>query len=66
MGTNQKEEKIKNKCVQCARDIEIPLPLDEDEGFEGEIDWMLARVLKNSTVSVCNTCDPMSHWKRVG
>lgn len=55
---------IENVCAECGNNIEIEQPLDEEEGYEGEIDWMRARMLKNSTVSVCNICDPRSSWKR--
>ncbi len=55
---------IKNVCAECGNNIEIEQPLDEEEGYEGEIDWGRARMLKSSTVSVCNICDSRSSWKR--
>jgi len=51
---------IKNVCATCSSNIEVEQPIDE----EGDIDWMLVRMLKNSTVSVCNICDSKSSWKR--
>ena len=55
---------IKNVCAECGNNIEIEQPMEEEEEYKGEIDWGRTRMLENSTVSVCNICDPLSNWKR--
>ena len=54
---------IINTCAECGATIRAAPPR-EDEDPEGDIEWMLVKLLKESTVSVCHTCDPASNWKR--
>jgi len=52
---------ITNTCAECGSAIRIAPPR-EDEDPEGDIEWMLVKFLKDSTESVCHTCEPKSNW----